>query len=417
MKVLWTVNILFPEAKALLENKQDELASSGGWLIGAAETLSDAEGVELHIACPADVPSTTRLQGKKITYHLFPGLQAFGEPFYGDHPELDSVFRDIIEEVQPDIIDIHGTEYAHSLSCLRAAGDISCAVTVQGLLYECAEHYRDGLSLWDILAHGKLFRPDILREETLFRRRAEVEKSLLSRVRHFIGRTAWDKASVLECSPGASYHICNETLRDAFYEGKWTYTECEKHSIFLSQGSYPLKGLHQMLRALPAILRQYPDTMLYVGGSNILGSRSNYARILSSIVRRHKLEDHIRFTGSLDAMQMKQRFLSSNVFVCPSSIENSSNSIGEAQVLGVPCIASRRGGNPSMIQGMGTLYDFDDIRALSDEVCRVFQNSPDFDNGPVREMALRRHDRETNCAALLGIYRELYNNNSTRQEV
>ena len=413
MKILWTVNILFPEAKALLENRTSLFASSGGWLMGAAEALCRRDGIELHIACPANVPNTMTLQGKKICYHLFPGLQPCGEPFYGDNPELDSVFSNLIDWLRPDLIDIHGTEYAHSLSCLRAAGDIPCVVTLQGLLYECAEHYHDGLSKWTIISHKRLFKKGIFHEEALFRSRAEVEKKLLSKVRHFIGRTEWDKECALSMSPEADYYVCNETLRDAFYEGKWSWEGCEKHSIFLSQGSYPLKGLHQMLRALPAVLKKYPDTVLYIGGEDIVACRrkhrSNYARIIAALLRRHSLSRHVFFTGALDTLAMKERFMKANVFVCPSSIENSSNSLGEAQILGVPCVASKRGGNPTTIPSpeMGALYDFDDTAALAKCIIDIFGAGSAFDNTAMREMALRRHDQALNAATLENIYREL----------
>lgn len=417
IKVLWTVNILFPEAKFLMGKGPAELASSGGWLIGAADTLCQTGEIELHIACPADIETSICLQGKRIYYHLFPGLQKSGEPLYGDHPTLDSVFRSIVEEVQPDIIDIHGTEYAHSISCLRAAGNtIPCAVTLQGLLYECAKHYHDGLSTKAIRTHKRLFSKGILEEEKSFRIRGKIEKKLLSQATHFIGRTTWDKECVLRLNPNAHYHICNETLREVFYEGCWNWETCEKQSIFLSQGSYPLKGLHQMLKALPAIIQQYPDTMLYIGGGDIVNCpakrRNNYGRILFALMKEANLFPHIHFTGMLDAQAMKTRFLKANVFVCPSSIENSSNSLGEAQLLGVPCIAAARGGMPTIVPDsrMGLLYDFDDIDALARCVCQIFDQAPSFDNGPMREMARSRHDKWMNATTLVEIYKDILAN-------
>ena len=416
MKVLWTANILFPEAKALLEGREMDLASSGGWLVAAAEALASKEDIELHVACPAAVTSIQYLKGERIHFHLFPGLQSSGEPFYGDKPELDSVFRTLIESVKPDIIDIHGSEYAHSLSCLRAAGDIPTVLTLQGFLHECAEHYHDGLSKWTILSNKRLFKKGILQEEESFRSRGEVEKRLLSQVRHFIGRTEWDKACSLRFSPEADYHSCNESLRDAFYEGCWRWEDCRRHSIFISQGSYPLKGLHQMLKAIPGILEKYPDTIVYIGGAKITEGRikhlSNYGRIIASMIRRYHLSEHILFTGALGTSEMKEQFLKANVFVCPSSIENSSNSLAEAQILGVPCVASRRGGTPSLIpnERMGLLYDFDDTAALGSCICRVFESYDTFDNALMRQTALERHDRRRNCEALVRIYNEIIKN-------
>ena len=47
--------------------------------------------------------------------------------------------------------------------------------------------------------------------------------------------------------------------------------------------------------------------------------------------------------------EMKEQFLKCSVFVCPSVIENSPNSLGEAMLLGVPVAASRIGGIPDMV--------------------------------------------------------------------
>ena len=120
----------------------------------------------------------------------------------------------------------------------------------------------------------------------------------------------------------------------------------------------------------------------------------------------------ILLIGALGTSEMKEQFLKANVFVCPSSIENSSNSLAEAQILGVPCVASRRGGTPTLIpnERMGLLYDFDDTAALGRCICRVFESYDTFDNAPMRQMARERHDRRRNCEALVRIYNEIIKN-------
>ena len=45
---------------------------------------------------------------------------------------------------------------------------------------------------------------------------------------------------------------------DEFYKHKWNIDNCDKFSIFMSQGSYPIKGLHLMLEAMPIILENFP---------------------------------------------------------------------------------------------------------------------------------------------------------------
>ena len=56
---------------------------------------------------------------------------------------------------------------------------------------------------------------------------------------------------------------------------------------------------------------------------------------------------------------MLDRYLKSSVFVCPSALENSPNSLGEAMLLGMPCVSAAVGGIPSIFTGGedGLLYE------------------------------------------------------------
>ena len=112
------------------------------------------------------------------------------------------------------------------------------------------------------------------------------------------------------------------------------------------------------MQAMPKVLEQYPDAMVYVAGSNLLEKatlkdrlkRSAYGRYLGKLIRQNHLSQHVVMLGRLTAQQMKEQYLRSNVFVCPSILENSPNSLGEAMLLGVPCIASKVGGIPNMLE-------------------------------------------------------------------
>ena len=82
----------------------------------------------------------------------------------------------------------------------------------------------------------------------------------------------------------------------------------------------------------------------------------------------------MEFKGALTATQMKEEYLKSNVFVMPSSIENSPNSLGEAMSLGVPIVASYVGGIPDMVEHKKSafLYDFTEIHMLAHYICSIF---------------------------------------------
>lgn len=104
---------------------------------------------------------------------------------------------------------------------------------------------------------------------------------------------------------------------------------------------------------------------------------------------------------------MKQEYLKASVFVCASSIENSSNSISEAQILGVPCVASYVGGTPSLIPNnmCGEMYRYDDDKMLAFLILKAFEEH--FDNGLMREEALKRHDPKLNTECIVSIYNDI----------
>lgn len=73
---------------------------------------------------------------------------------------------------------------------------------------------------------------------------------------------------------------------------------------------------------------------------------SGYGKYLRKLMEENGLEDKITVLGQLSDVQMKEAYLNSHVFVCPSALENSPNSLGEAMLLGVPWRRLPDGGHP-----------------------------------------------------------------------
>ena len=104
---------------------------------------------------------------------------------------------------------------------------------------------------------------------------------------------------------------------------------------------------------------------------------------------------------------MKEEYLRCNVFVCPSSIENSPNSLAEAQILGVPCIASYVGGVPDFMQGNEqNMYRFEEIEMLAYKVVDIFKSKENIDMTSMQKHAVARHNQENNLLQLLEVYKK-----------
>lgn len=418
MKVLWISNIVFPEAISSLTGRGD-LKSSGGWMLGAAETLVNQPNVVLAIASPSDlVKDFKAILGVKMTHYLFP----IGKGNTKINPEYEKYMKQINDDFKPDIVHIHGTEYSQGLAYVNACGENKVVVSIQGMT-SAYYYYYYGLTKIQLLLNitlRNLIKGGTIKSYKAFKRRASYEIDLIKKIHHIIGRTSWDHARTWAINPSAKYYFCNETLRKEFYQGGlWSYSQCQKHCIFLSQANYPIKGIHMVLRAMPLILRHFPDTIIRVAGNDITRHASwidrlkitDYGKVIKSIIAKNGLKEKVIFTGELNAEQMKQEYLNCNVFVCPSSIENSPNSLGEAQILGVPCVASYVGGVPDMMKGdEDNLYRFEEVEMLAWKICNLFARTNDVNNMHMQHYAQDRHNPDTNVKSLIDIYKTIIHN-------
>lgn len=415
MKILWITNNIFPEATRLLTG-EGESKETGGWVLGASQALlNSCKDIELHVASISQlINELTILKGEQIIHYVIP----YGKGKIKYNSGYEKYWLQINDIVKPDIVHIHGTEYSHGLAYVNACGSDKVVVSLQGIKSGIAPFYCAGLKRSQVFLNTTLrdlIRGNIYKEQQRFSQSGDIEKELLRKVKNIIGRTSWDKAHAWAINSKAKYYFNNETLRPEFYDGsKWDYDKCDKHTIFLSQAGYPLKGLHQVLRAMPLILRHYPDTKIRVAGADITKYStwrdklriSGYGKLIRHMIHQLHLENHIEFLGPLNAEQMKQAYLNCNVFVCPSSIENSPNSLGEAQLLGVPHVASFVGGVADMMVGNEeNLYRFEEVEMLANKICDVFYK--DNKQVDMSAVALQRHHPQYNTKHLLDIYRQI----------
>lgn len=344
---------------------------------------------------------------------------------YVYRPELEARFRREIRNFQPDVIHSWGVEYDHALAMVNAAekeGMLQHMVaSIQGLCGFLADHYTDGIPkrIAESWTFRDLVRRDnILQQQEKFFLRGKLEAQAVRKLQHIIGRTRWDYEKTGLWNPGRVYHFCNETLREPFYEGLWEYESCCKHRIFASSCSYPIKGFHYLLEAFAKVLKTYPDASISVTGRSFLNvslkgklRRNSYEAYLASLVKQYHLEDKIHFLGDLSAAQMKQAFLEANVFVLSSAMENSPNALGEAMVLGVPCVASDVGGVRDMLDGEkeGFVYPSGNVDALAADIMAVFsmEETAAAMGMAARSHALHTHDPEKNLQDLIKIYETL----------
>ena len=411
MKLLMLCNM----KPAVVQEKLTGRKQGGLWVDHVLSALRKQENLTIHVLCPGEGERARLDEG--CSFSLFNLGQA-----HVYQPGLEEQFGKTISDFIPDVIHIWGTEYGHTLAMVNAAekaGILSRVVIhIQGLCSIYAGHYAEGVphsiqvgyTLRDFLR-----RDNIRAQQEKFALRGALEVQALKKVRHVIGRTDWDEACTRQINPEAKYHFGNETLREQFFEGAWEYSACRKHRIFASSCAYPVKGFHYLLQAFAEVVKNYPDATLAVTGKSYLTvdpkRRGSYQKYLAELTKELGLEDKIEFLGGLSAEGMKENYLSANAFVLPSTIENSPNSLGEAMLLGVPCIASDVGGVTTMMTHgkEGFVYQSTAPYMLAHYICKVFAME-DAATGLGRAASAHAritHDPEKNLQDLLAIYREI----------
>lgn len=410
MKVLWLCNIPLPKISEVLSNKK---ALGGGWLVGASNSLIN-NNVEL-VVCYNEIFGTNEVDGEidGIRYYSF------------NNKDNKTRFKNILNDENPDVIHIWGTEYKHgydmALLCKELGLIDKVIVDLQGLTSVIYQHYTLGLpnsvvKSWTLRDFIK--KDNIYYGKEKFKKRGIYEQQALKIVKNVMGRTEWDYACSLRLNPTVNYYFCNRTLRDSFYNNERADSDIEKHSIFVSQCSYPVKGFHFVLDAMKDIIKKYPDAKLYTTGKSPFGlnfkeklMQTSYNKYIGKLIKKYNLQTSVVFLGGLDEKSMCDRYKKSQVFVSASTIENSPNSVAEAMILGVPVVTSDVGGVKDYVEHnkSGYIYQTDAPYMLAHYVCKIFEDYEStrdmINNAKIKANEL--FNKENNCNRLIEIYNQI----------
>lgn len=402
MRVLWLCNIVLPEFAGEFGFKKHPF---GGWMSGLLENIKDR--VDLGLCFP--IHDVSRMKDGNLN----------GVKYYSFHDEnrlepdeeQQHRFSEIIGDFRPDVIHLWGTEYLHSYNMVMAAekwGLLShVAVHIQGMVSLCARKYLSGIDMDIVNASGL---NDMVEGRREFEVKGKYEKAVLKKVRYADGNSDWACAAVHAQNPGCKFSYISEVLRKEFYQqkGTWSYDKCKPYLITVSQASYPIKGFHYLVKALEIVKRDYPDTKVVVAGND--PSNNDYGKYLQLITRKD-IGDIIEFVGEQDADQMINLYREANVFVSASTIENTSNSIGEAMMIGTPVVASDVGGTNSLIRHKesGFLLPEQEIEMLAFYIERCFIGSDEINQLSREEVrkALIANNKEKAWKDTLSTYKNI----------
>ena len=335
------------------------------------------------------------------------------KPF--DQEELNRCF-DLYEQVKPDLVFIFGTENPFGLLSNRF--DVPAVISIQAVFQGLVLRLFSGLSTLELLK--EFFSKDTVLGKGPFHRwwtlkkYSRIEEKIYHRCQYFTGRTDWDRSWLNRLNPNATYFHIDRVLGDNYYHVNWNFPDSQENLIFSVSSNASFKGGITLVRALAELKsRGFEDIQLRLAG---IDQASNIGKHISRIVKIHELHHQISMLGRLSQADIVAEMLKARLFVLPSHMDNSPNSLAQAMILGMPCLASDAGGIPSMLRDNeeGILYHHNDINALADQIERFFCE-PDRAlklSIQARKTAQVRHDPERIAREMYLTYQEVLSRSS-----
>jgi len=402
----------------------DPQNTRGGWLVSLEKELTQLDEVELHIGF-YHKKSLTPFQHGQTTFHplgpkrakkrILRYLDKLFNNSINDQQEIEKILN-LVKEVNPQLIHIHGTEGNFGL--IQGQTSIPIVISIQGLLNPLIEKFYSGIPK-DVAKQHESYKDKLtLRSASniyrLLNVKAKREKRILSKAQFIIGRTSWDRAVTRLLAPQSTYFIGQELLRHSFYTKTWHNTKWKATLRIVSVTSDSLpKGFASIVKAA-ILLKGYPgfDFVWSIAG---LDSRSHCVRLVKKWLRVDLQEIGLRLLGNQTENQLTDLLASSDVFCQASHIENSSNSLCEAMMIGMPCIATYSGGTSSILSGgkEGLLVQDGDPFSLSGAIIELYKDfeKAKFFGDEARKAALSRHDKPRVISDLFNVYETILNSN------
>lgn len=387
-----------------------------GWQDALENIVSKCKEIQLYIAFESATDSEVKVIDG-ITYIPMLTHYSFLEKKIGNHTwkinerKVISAGRKVIEQYQPDIIHVFGNEWPFGL--LAQFTDIPLVIHIQGSIipYNNALYppQYNGFTL--LKSAGLNFRKDWhhLCGYNRAKSNLEMEKRIWKAVHHYMGRTSWDKALVNMLTKNATYHHVEEALRPAFMntQKRWQLPKDGKLRLLSTGCSSFWKGIDVMLKTAHVLVEAGIDFEW-----NVAGSMSDELReIVENKEGMRYADNHIKILGFCSPDQLIDLMCQSTMYVHTAYIENSPNSICEAQLIGMPIVSTMVGGIATLVRNGvdGELLPANDPWQIANTIVELAKDETRMKlySANSRQHAIERHNPENILNQLLTCYMDL----------
>ena len=395
-----------------------------GWVSSLVNVLHSDTQLELAISFfhPTDTEKVERDSFLYYPMYIAPRSKNRARTIIGDwlgSIESETYYQNmmqVINDYKPDVIQVFGSEGV--FPSIQKFTSVPVIVHLQGILnpYHNA-FYPVGQSKLDFIFNSNYLKANIMGKGIGFvakriRRKAKREIAHFSNIKYVMGRTHWDKMVVQIHNPKIQYFQVGEILRPIFYE---------KSKIVLERNNTgPLK----LITTISPTLYKGLDVILKTAKLLIENSNIDFTWSIIGLESKDKLVQHferhlriqhrsvnIEFMGICKANDFIGTLQDSDLYIHPSYIDNSPNSVCEAQILGVPVIACNVGGLSTLIEDgvSGRLIPSNGTYELV-HCLLEFRNNPELYwsmADTAKEIALQRHDQGKILEMVVRVYQSL----------
>ena len=408
IKVLWFANT------SSNYNTNGNVYNGGGWISSLEKELKTKSNIKLGVSFFGQgEPFSSEINGVSyypisIDQSLKSKLRRFCNIKEQEKSQITEMLN-VVNDFKPDLIHIFGIEQIFGLLKLYTKTPI--VIHLQGLMNPILNAYfPPSYSFVDLLLQDK-FSLKSINTYTGFKKSAKREKEIMHNCNFFMGRTDWDHRISKLYSPNSKYFYCSEMLRNEFYLSEpWQNKTPGGVIQITSIISSPLyKGADLILKTAQILKTKTKLNFEWnVYGINDMNFAEKKTGILSENVS-------VQIKGVISSSELCKALKKSYCYFHSSYIDNSPNSICEAQIIGIPVISTNVGGISSLIEHnkTGVLFPSNDPFLGASYISQIVNNQDLAmklgENG--RKTALKRHNKELIITDIIKAYTSINESN------
>jgi glycosyltransferase involved in cell wall biosynthesis len=400
--------------------KRGESYVGAGWASSLITHLIAVSNCDIAVAFFSDkVTSLTIEKGDRATQYVVPSYVNKLEKLKRNYKLTDYLFEErldtilnVVNNFRPDIIHVFGSE--NPFGGLVKKVSVPIVIHLQGILNPLMHKwFPTGYSIWDLMKVTPITRLLMLSgyfgDYIRYNNMANREKVILKNARYFTGRTDWDRRIVTMMSDCPTYFHGEELLRTSFYNRKWIRKNNDTVKIISVVNANIYKGLETVFEAAEILKLFTKKDFLWV----IVGVEKKNALVKMFSKRKTSsiTDTNIRFLGSLQETDLVEEMSSADIFVHPSHIDNSPNSVCEAMMLGMPVISTSVGGVQSILQNNleGILVQDGEPYGMAASISELIEDPVKAEKLGLaaRERAIIRHEPSKIVESVLKMYTEI----------